>query len=120
MTPEQEKLVTDNLRLVTYCCRPYAGKHYYEDLKGEAKLALVKAAVGYNSKKGKFSTYACTAIQRAIWRFQIKQTGMTLGEATRYKETGLVFRPKQKRAKKIRSVLDPLSFKKGRFHYERI
>ena len=123
MTPEQEKLVTDNLRLVTYCCRPYAGQCCYEDLKGEANLALVNAALTYDFKEGTFSNWAVNRIKWKIASFLRKQDGLTVRQKRCYAETGLIYRPgKPKKVKeiKINSVLDPFSFKKGFLYNERI
>lgn len=74
MTTEQQKLVTDNLRLATHIAKRFRGHGVEsEDLVAEAQLALVKAALGYNpAGVAKFSTYASCVIERALKRCRRK------------------------------------------------
>ena len=76
MTPEQEQMVLDNMRLVHYFARKLAprladGNSYdYEDLVGEGQVALIKAVERFDPDKGfKFSTFAGTTIDGAMRRF---------------------------------------------------
>lgn len=76
MTPEQEQLVLDNMRLVHYLARKLAprlsgGNSYdYEDLVGEGQIALIKAARRFDPDKGfKFNTFAGTYIDGAMRKF---------------------------------------------------
>lgn len=68
MTPEQEALVLDNLRLPSARVRRlgYSGWCYEDELEDEARLALVVAATSYNSAKSKFETFAWFKIDCAI------------------------------------------------------
>lgn len=76
MTPEQEKLVLENQRLIHYFAQRYKhrlanGNSYdYEDLVSEGIVALVKAAQGFDITKGlKFSTYAVPYIEGTLKKF---------------------------------------------------
>lgn len=76
MTPEQEQLILDNMRLVHYFARKLAprladGNSYdYEDLVGEGQIALIKAAKRFDPDKGfKFNTFAGTYIDGAMRKF---------------------------------------------------
>lgn len=76
MTPEQEQLILDNMRLVHYFARKLAprladGNSYdYEDLVGEGQIALIKAAKRFDPDKGfKFNTFAGTYIDGVMRKF---------------------------------------------------
>lgn len=76
MTPEQERLVLDNMRLVHYFARKLAprladGNSYdYEDLVSEGQIALIKAVKRFDPDKGfKFSTFAGPYIDGAMRKF---------------------------------------------------
>jgi DNA-directed RNA polymerase specialized sigma subunit len=74
MTPEQEALVLDNLKLVHYMVNSYSrGRsippNVREELDDEAQLALVEAAVSYDPGKGKFSSWACLMITQHITKY---------------------------------------------------
>lgn len=60
MTPENERLVLDNMKLVKFVLSRYirTPPGLYEDLEQEGYLALCKAAETYNPEVGKFSTWA--------------------------------------------------------------
>lgn len=59
MTPEQQKLVLDNDRIVYSTLKRFNIPSYeYNDYKQEGLLALCRAAVNFNPEIGKFSTYA--------------------------------------------------------------
>ena len=74
MTPEQNKLVTDNVRLVYY----HFGKLRYNDFKNshgddfisEGMMGLVKAAKSFDPTKGvKFATYATRCINNEFFMY---------------------------------------------------
>lgn len=76
MTPEQEQMVLDNMRLVHYFAHKLAprladGNSYdYEDLVGEGQIALIKAVERFDPSKGfKFSTFAGPSIDGAMRKF---------------------------------------------------
>lgn len=68
MTPEQRKLVEDNMRLVHVVLRdrfgPLPGD--YDDWVQIGMIGLCKAAMHFDPEKGKFSTLAVAAIQNEI------------------------------------------------------
>jgi DNA-directed RNA polymerase specialized sigma subunit len=75
MTPEQERLVLDNIKLAPFIANKLANvsgvsSYYRDELHDEAKLALVRAASTYDPDKcAKFSTYACTVIKNSLVDF---------------------------------------------------
>lgn len=72
MTKEQEKLIIDNERLAHYIANKYYeknSKYDYEDFYGLARVGLIKAALVYNPKKGKFSTIAVKCMRNEILMF---------------------------------------------------
>ncbi len=69
-TAEQEKLVTENLKLVTALCKRFLGKGIeFDDLYGAGCEGLVKASRGFDKSRGlMFSTYAVPVILGEIKR----------------------------------------------------
>lgn len=69
LTPEQAKLVEDNLGLVGYMLKSV--KHlpaFSEELVSIGNMALIRAAKCYDPASGnKFSTYACNGIRMDMW-----------------------------------------------------
>ena len=66
MTPEQTKLVTDNLRFAHYMARRFlASGIEYDDLVSTAYIGLIKAAQRYDGR-AKYSTYASVVIRNEI------------------------------------------------------
>jgi RNA polymerase sporulation-specific sigma factor len=83
MTDEQEKLVTENLRLAGYFAKKYARSGLeFDDLYSIACVGLCKAALHYDPARSKFSTYAsrCMAneINMALRRRKERWQGVTL------------------------------------------
>ena len=68
--PEENRLVTDNLRLVTALCKRFIGKGIeFDDLYGAGCEGLCKAAKGFDKSRGlMFSTYAVPVILGEIKR----------------------------------------------------
>jgi RNA polymerase sporulation-specific sigma factor len=59
MTDEQERLVTQNLRLAGFFAQKYAGSGIeIDDLYSIACVGLCKAALAFDPARSKFSTYA--------------------------------------------------------------
>ena len=90
MTTEQEKLVEDNLRLVTFLIQKhYPGKSPlgdFGDVFQVGCIGLCKAAQTYKPEKGfTFSTYAAKCI-----RNEIRRELRTLRASTRAPEGGIV------------------------------
>lgn len=72
--PEQEKLVTENIKLVSYFIRKLGidFKDYdeYQDYVSVAKIGLVNAAIAYKpEKKYAFSTYAGKCIINELYSY---------------------------------------------------
>lgn len=71
MTPENERLVLDNMKLVKFVLGKYIrippGR--YEDLEQEGYLALCRAAETYDPEAGKFSTWAISNIIGRMRRY---------------------------------------------------
>lgn len=71
MTEEQDKLVEDNIRLVTFTIRkyyPYAIGD--EDAFQQGCIGLIKAATKFEERQGnKFSSFACKCISAEIWSY---------------------------------------------------
>lgn len=67
---DRELLVTENLRLVTSLCGRFSGRGIdFDDLYGAGCIGLVKAAKGFDEKRGlQFSTYAVPVILGEIRR----------------------------------------------------
>lgn len=60
LTPEQRKIVEDNLALATYVAKRYLNKGDYnrnQDIIQEARMALINAIPNYNPEMAKLSTY---------------------------------------------------------------
>lgn len=75
MTPERQKLVTDNLALVTWLVDRVIGRRkvgwrgYRDDLIAEGQLGLVIAAGRFDPERGvKFATYAFYWVRQRILR----------------------------------------------------
>jgi len=74
MTPEQDKLVMDNMRLVYYL---FGKIHHNEfkyshedDFKSEGMIGLIKAAKSFDASKGiKFATYATRCINNEFFMY---------------------------------------------------
>ena len=68
MTPDQETLVTNNLRLAGFVARRYLNsRNEYDDLVQNAYIGLINAARTFNPDKGfAFSTYATMCIRNEI------------------------------------------------------
>lgn len=68
MTPEQERLVTENMKLAYHIANQFQNTGIDEDdLESAATFGLLKAAQTFNTSKGfKFSTYAGQCIQNEI------------------------------------------------------
>lgn len=68
---ERNKLIEENINLVYYVVNRYFNKFGdYEEFIGEGFVGLIKAADSFeNSKKLKFSTYACNCIHNEICRY---------------------------------------------------
>lgn len=70
MTPEQEKMVMDNLDLIPFIVGKYFGFHgkdWDEENKEIGLIGLIKGAKTYNPNKGiKESTYLATCIRNEI------------------------------------------------------
>ena len=68
-----EKLVTENLKLVPYLFhrlkRTALTERYSEDIIAEGYIGLIKAAQTYDPMKSKFSTYASRCIVNAMRMF---------------------------------------------------
>lgn len=64
MTPENERLVLDSMKLVKFVLSKYIHipPGLYEDLEQEGYLALCRAAETYDPEAGKFSTWAIANI----------------------------------------------------------
>jgi RNA polymerase sigma factor (sigma-70 family) len=70
MKTNKDKLVEDHLGLVYYIVHRYYPRFIGdEDLISEGFVALCQAAQVHNENKGKFSTYACTAILNRIRKY---------------------------------------------------
>ena len=67
---DRERLVTENLRLVTALCGRFVGRGIdFDDLYGAGCIGLVKAAKGFDETRNlKFSTYAVPVILGEIRR----------------------------------------------------
>jgi len=65
-TAEVQNLVTDNLRLAGWWANRYRNLGEYDDILQSARLALVKAAEGYNPESGPFAAYANRTISNAL------------------------------------------------------
>lgn len=76
LTDQQQALVRDNARLVSYAVnrflrrggRPAGADVDADDLRAEASFALCRAATLYDPARGQFSTYAVRAILLSIYR----------------------------------------------------
>lgn len=72
LTPEQERLVGENLRLVPWVMRKYAfhlraPAHLDEDdLIAYGRMGLMRAAISFDPERAKFSTYAVPKIRSAM------------------------------------------------------
>ena len=68
LTDEQKSLVAENQGLVNEALtRLKVLPHFREDAKQAGMMALCAAAKSYDSTVAKFSTFATTCIQRAMW-----------------------------------------------------
>jgi len=69
LTPEQSRMVEENIKLAYYALHKYCS-HFSdlvrEDIISACFVGLVKAAQGFDPEKGKFSTYAMQAMYRQI------------------------------------------------------
>lgn len=87
LSPEQKKLVEENLGLVHACANRFRGRGSdYEDLFQAGSVGLIKAAMGFNSELGfKFSTYAVPAILGEIKRIFRDGGDVKIGRASKEK-----------------------------------
>ena len=75
MTPEQEKLITDNIKLVYFVYnKSFSAKddgREKEELIAEGMLGLTKAAVKYDVTRGvaTFATFACKCIWQQMCKY---------------------------------------------------
>lgn len=71
MTPEQEKLITDNMRLVPHLAKQFSQDiEVIEELVGEGHIALVEASLKFNESKGTaFPTYAGVVIRNKMIKY---------------------------------------------------
>lgn len=80
MTPEQQKLVLDNDRIVYSTLKRFNIPSYeYNDYKQEGLLALCRAAVNFNPEIGKFSTYAFRYVYNSLQTYKNKRSFDKLG-----------------------------------------
>ncbi len=72
MTPEQEKLATENQKLVPHIARQFSqSQEITAELIGEGIIALVEASQKYDETKGKFQTYAGKIIRNRMKKFLV-------------------------------------------------
>lgn len=72
MTPTQQALAADHMAIATSMVNRYASRRnpLRDELLGEARLALCRAAIKFNPDHGaSFSTYAHRSVIHAIWNF---------------------------------------------------
>ena len=85
MTPEQDHLVLDNLKLIPYMVGKYYRKgiprSHIDELSDEAQLALVAAASTYNPAKGPFAGWACLMMTRNIVRYMKRLKLYSVGKS---------------------------------------
>jgi len=109
----------DNGGLVGFVMRENGFKRWpqREDIEAAGQLGLVEAALTYEPQKGtKFSTWAVPRIKWEIQALLRKQDGMTATQRRCYKETGLVYTPKEKpirKKRKVKSRWDASALRKG-------
>lgn len=84
LTPEQEKLATDNMKLVHYFANKYKGmltssaSYSYDDLVAEGYVGLVRAAKNFDESRGlKFSSLAGKYIKFSMLNFINRQVPLT-------------------------------------------
>lgn len=74
MTPEQEKLITDNIKLVYFVYTKYFmakdGGREKDDLISEGMIGLINASNKYDSSRSsKFATFACVCIWQQMCKY---------------------------------------------------
>jgi DNA-directed RNA polymerase specialized sigma subunit len=94
MTPEQEKLILENQIISKSIARKYARGIFtgmLDDFQGEAALALVEAAIKFDSsKKVKFTSYANKIVSWRLQDYLRKLDVMSRSERKEFKHTGVV------------------------------
>lgn len=77
----RNSLIESHMKLVDYEIARISGIRpgEREDLQAEGYLALVKAADGFDPRRGVlFKSYACAAIRHALWRLRQKDNTNTI------------------------------------------
>ena len=67
LTEEQKQMVLDNQALVGFVIKKYNLKGDFQELFSLGTFGLVKAVVGYDKEKAKFTTYAIICIRNEIF-----------------------------------------------------
>lgn len=91
MTTEEQKLVTDNMKLVYTIAKKYKGYMEWEDLTQYGILGLCTAATRFNSEKGKFKDFSSIYIEGYISR-AIRDCSGWIGSA-RDRQKGKCIKP---------------------------
>jgi DNA-directed RNA polymerase specialized sigma subunit len=130
MTPEQDRLVLENIKLAPYMVNRFPGigniiAYHRDELYDEAQLALVRAASTYDPDKyTKFSTYACAVIKNSLVDYG-RRTFLTENKALKmpkFGKTGTDYNKtlKNREARRkytelhgVISTLDAAAFRRG-------
>jgi RNA polymerase sigma factor (sigma-70 family) len=135
MSPEQELLVTENIKLIHGLVNHFTrGKglpeYAIEEVMDEAQLGLVKAAISYDPEKSAFSTWAYKIMGQEVVKYlrslKLYSRGKSMEDQSinmpKYGKTGSEYRARMisKMNKRKRyeagyrpSSLDPISFRRG-------
>jgi DNA-directed RNA polymerase specialized sigma subunit len=89
VTPEQDLLIEDNIKLPEWLVSKYRGHRIYDEALDEARLALVIAAHEYNQAKGcSFKTFASQKIKWRVADYLRSIDIMSRNGRREYKATG--------------------------------